>query len=170
MRSKKILYCDLDSTLNNHWIRIQKWALPEYPGNSIHQNAFTRNEILKDTPLPNSIKALDFFSKSYKVNILTARNFRDAYSITKEWLDLHKFRYDSIKIVKSAMHKVYFLNPFFFFKRRCDLLIDDFSKGQEYSESYVNIYDNVIEKLDEKNIKYEIFKNNWDEILKKYEY
>ncbi len=82
----KILYCDVDSTLNNHWVRIQKWAVPSFPGTDIAQNAFTREEIMKDEPLPHSVETLKEFSKEYEIHILSARGFEDSYQITKDWL------------------------------------------------------------------------------------
>ena len=53
---KKQLYCDIDSTVNNHWVRIKKWALPQYPGNGIHHLAFSRDEIMLDEVLPNAVE------------------------------------------------------------------------------------------------------------------
>ena len=72
---KKKLYCDIDSTINNHWVRIQRWALPKFPGTSIDQRAFTKQEIMKDSPLPGSLEAIKKLSKFYEIHFLTARNF-----------------------------------------------------------------------------------------------
>ena len=98
----KILYCDVDSTLNNHWVRIQKWAVPSFPGREILQNAFTREEIMKDLPLQHSVETLKEFSKEYEIHILSARGFEDSYQITKDWLDKYGYPYDSINIVKYS--------------------------------------------------------------------
>lgn len=160
---KKQLYCDVDSTINNHWVRIQKWSLPRFPGNSIHPNAFTRDEIMKDSALPDALESIKTLSKIYDIHFLTARNFSNAYEVTKEWLDLHKFPYKSINVVKKSKDKPAFLN-----QRRCDLFIDDLSAGQEYGPSYVNLYHETISMLNNLGIKYEIFKNNWKEIVRKY--
>ena len=54
----KILFCDIDSTINNHWVRIQKLATPSFPGISIHPNEFTREEIMKDLPIENAIESI----------------------------------------------------------------------------------------------------------------
>ena len=138
----KILYCDVDSTLNNHWVRIQKWAVPSFPGKEIHQNAFTREEIMKDLPLPHSVETLKEFSKEYEIHILSARGFEDSYQITKDWLDKYGYPYDSINIVKYSKEKVDILKHV-----DVDLFIDDLSKGQEYGESYEVLYTDVIEDL-----------------------
>ena len=83
----KILFCDIDSTINNHWVRIQKWAQPSFPGTSIHQKAFTREEIMKDLP----IEKLDFM-KSYE--------FENSIDYLLEILkDDKKSKSDSIDIV-----------------------------------------------------------------------
>ena len=161
---KKQLYCDIDSTLNNHWVRVQKWAMPRFPGNSIRPNAWTREEVLKDEVLPKALEAINRFNESWDVHFLTARNFPNAYDITKEWLDLEGFPYQSINVVKRSIHK-----PPFLVERNCDLFIDDLSAGQEYGPSYVNLYKDTIKELQKNNIPYIIFKNNWNEILENFD-
>ena len=158
---KKQLYCDIDSTLNNHWVRIQKWALPTFPGNSIHPNAWSREEILKDEVLPNSLEAIRRFNETWDVHFLTARNFDNAYEITKEWLDMKGFEYKSINVVKRSIHKPPFLK-----ERVCNLFIDDLSAGQEFGPSYVNLYNDTIKQLKVNSIPFIIFKNNWNNIIK----
>ena len=160
---RKQLYCDIDSTINNHWIRIQKWAKPSFPGNSIDPRAFTREEIMKDELLPGSLDAILKFSEEWDIHFLTARNFPDAYDITKDWLQLKGFPYNTINVVKKSKDKPPFLSS-----RKCDLFIDDLSAGQEYGPSYVNLYLNTIQDLKERGIVFEIFKNNWKDILEKY--
>ena len=159
----KILFCDIDSTINNHWVRIQKWALPSFPGKTIHQNAFTREEIMKDLPIENAVESIEKFSKEYEIHFLSARNFPEAWDITKQWLDKWGFTYKSINIVRSSIDKVQFVkqNP-------CDLFIDDFSKGQEYGNSYEVLYTDTINQLNSMGINLEVFKNNWLELTEKY--
>ncbi len=162
---KKKLYCDIDSTINNHWVRIQRWALPTFPGTSIDQRAFTKEEIMKDSPLPDSLDAIKKLSKFYEIHFLTARNFFNAYDITKEWLEFHKFPYDTINVVRSSREK-----PGFLLKSSCDLFIDDLSAGQEFGPSYKNLYTETIRDLNLFKIPYEVFSdsNNWSKILSKY--
>ena len=205
----KILHCDIDSTINNHWVRIQKWSNKKNT-EKIHWKAFIKKELMKDQPLDGSKEALDKLSEQYSINFLTARGFnaygkwrifpermydanigflflkinnmlslvwslfadkktraenKYAYSITKEWLDGHGFKYDTLTVVDNMNDKIKILQ-----NMNSDLLIDDMSWGQNNGESYVNLYENVIKKLDETNINYEIFNNtnNWQTILKKY--
>ena len=159
----KILFCDIDSTINNHWVRIQKWAQPSFPGTSIHQNAFTREEIMKDLPIENAVESIEKFSKEYEIHFLSARNFPEAWDITKQWLDKWGFTYKSINIVRSSIDKVQFVkqNP-------CDLFIDDFSKGQEYGNSYEVLYTDTINLLNDMGVNLEVFKGDWNEVVKKY--
>jgi hypothetical protein len=160
---KKQLYCDIDSTINDHWVRIQKWALPKFPGTSIDPRAFTRQEILKDKVLPGALEAINSFAVEWEIHFLTARNFSEARSITKEWLDAKGFPYSSINVVARSKDK-----PPFLLKKKCDLFIDDLSAGQEFGPSYKNLYHGTIQQLKFYKIPFEIFKNNWDELVKKY--
>jgi hypothetical protein len=159
----KQLWVDVDSTLNNHWVRIQKWATPSFPGSGIDRRAFTREEIMKDEPLPNAVETLKEFSKEWDINILSARGFGDAYFITKDWLDKHGFPYTSIGIVREAKDKIDILSGV-----EVDLFIDDLSRGQHFGPSYVELYDDVIQELDKLGINYELFKNNWLEIKERH--
>ena len=159
----KKLYCDIDSTINNHWVRIQRWALPFFPGNKIHQNAFTREEIMKDLPLDDALESIIKLSTEYEIHYLSARNFYDSYNITKDWLNKYNFPFVSINIVPRSIDKVEFLKH-----NHSDLLIDDLSKGQEYTDSYRILYEDTIQQLKDLGINFEVFKNNWDEILKKW--
>ena len=159
----KQLFCDIDSTINNHWVRIQKWAVPSFPGTAIDPRAFTREEILKDLPLPGALDAIRRFKDaSWDIHYLTARNFPDAYSITRDWLDSHQFPYDSINVVAKSKDKPPFLST-----RKCDLFVDDLSAGQEFGPSYENLYTGTIQQLQVDKIRFEIFSGNWNEILER---
>ena len=70
---KKKLYCDIDSTINNHWVRIKTWSKND--SKKISWRAFTKAELMKDEPLPNAKKALTKLSNEYKIVFLTARGF-----------------------------------------------------------------------------------------------
>tara|TARA_Y100001980_G_C14553810_1_gene339560 strand:+ start:3516 stop:4142 length:627 start_codon:yes stop_codon:yes gene_type:complete len=74
MKKPKI-FCDIDSTINNHSVRIRKWTLPKYPGNHIHWKAFTEKEIMLDEPIKNAKESILMLSNKYSINFLTARGF-----------------------------------------------------------------------------------------------
>tara|TARA_R100001510_G_C7624176_1_gene184382 strand:- start:101 stop:460 length:360 start_codon:yes stop_codon:yes gene_type:complete len=118
---------------------------------------------MKDDVLPGALNAIEKFSKDWDVHFLTARNFPDAYSITEQWLTQKSFPYDTINVVKKSKDK-----PPFLAQRKVDLFIDDLSAGQEFGPSYINLYESTIQDLQNRKIKYEIFRNNWDEIIERY--
>jgi len=157
---KRQLYCDIDSTINNHWVRVRRNTNP-FPGQT-DPKAFTREEIMKDEVLPNAKESLLKLSEDWDIHFLSARNFYDAYSITKDWLDREGIPYDSINIVNRAYDK-----PGFLVNKDCDLFIDDFSGGQERSPSYVNLYEDVISQIKSIGIPFIIFEGDWNETMKK---
>ena len=118
---------------------------------------------MKELPIENAVESIEKFSKEYEIHFLSARNFPEAWDITKQWLDKWGFTYKSINIVRSSIDKVQFVkqNP-------CDLFIDDFSKGQEYGNSYEVLYTDTINQLNSMGINLEVFKNNWLELTEKY--
>jgi len=155
---KNKLFCDIDSTINNHWERIKKFTTN---GRCDWSKAFSREEIMKDKVLQGSKEALQELSSRYEIHFLTARPFDNAYEITKDWLDSNGFSYESIIVVNSSMEKLkYVIEP------NC-LFIDDFSKKHEIHPPYKILYWDVIKELNKNNVDYEIFKNNWQEILER---
>ena len=135
------LYCDVDSTINDHWIRAQKhYGTPQFT---------QRYVIMQDKPLQNSRETLWEFSDRFCIHYLTARNFIDAYSITKDWLIDNDFPIDTIKVVSSSKEKIPFL-----LENKVDLFIDDLSADQKNYGSYVILYDDVIDLLNKNNIPY----------------
>jgi len=136
----KKLFCDIDNTLNNHWERIR------------HQ---------KDVVLPGSLEAVKELDKHYEIHMLTARWYDNAYEWTKEWLDRFGFPYKSIITCDNTMDKVGII------KDEDCFLVDDLSKKHQVEPPYKVLYWDVIQKLNENNIDYEIFKDNWSEILKR---
>ena len=155
-KQRKKLYCDIDSTINNHWERIHRWS-----NNGIcnWEKALSRDEIMKDEVLPGVIEKLTKLSEEYEIHFLTARNFVDAYNITKDWLDLKGIKYESINVVKKSKDKPEFLS-----NNGCDLFIDDLSTDQEKGPSYINLYNETIKDLENRKINYIIFKGNWSDV------
>jgi len=156
----KVLYCDIDSTLNNHWVRIQRWAMPQFPGTSINPKAFTEEEIMKDAPLPGAREQIrNFALNGWQINYLTARSFDRAYAITKRWLDANNFIKSYIYTVENTEAKIAFLR-----QNKCNLFIDDMSKGQHYGPSYKELYTDVIHEIVKLGIPLVLFKGNWDDL------
>jgi len=142
------LYCDVDSTINNHWVRAQK-----YYGT----NLFTeRYIIMQDKPLDGARETLWEFSDRFNIHYLTARCFNQAYSITKDWLIDNDFPIDSIKVVNSSIEKVPFL-----LSKKVDLFIDDLSGDQKNHGSYKILYQETIDLLENNNIPFYRFLGSW---------
>ena len=160
-KDKLQLFCDIDGTVNYHYKRIRKWSLPTWPGNSIDPHAFTREEILKDEVLPSSIEAINKLSKYYNIHFLSARNFQDAFTITKEWLDNNSFNYQSINIVSKPDEKIKILK-----ENNCEVFIDDLQRGHHTDK--IEYYYEIIDELIKNNINFEIFSNNWSALTAKY--
>ena len=72
-----------------------------------------------------------------------------------------KFPIKSITLVNNHLAKINFLK-----KNKVDLYIDDMKYN--YFNFQPELMTNFIKKLNKEKIKYEIFKNNWIEIKKKY--
>ena len=155
----KKLFCDIDSTINNHWERIQRCTAN---GKCDFTKAFSREELMKDKVLPYSKEALEKFSKEYEIHFLTARPFDNAHEITKDWLNDNGFEYESLIVVKSPMDKLKYVT-----EDGC-LFVDDLSRKHETNPPYKILYWNVIRELNKNNVNYIIFKNNWKTIMEKY--
>lgn len=147
------LWCDIDSTVNNHAERIRRNSVK----GRILPSAFSHSEIMKDTALPGSVEALTSLGRIARVHFLTARNFDDAYSITSDWLNANRFVYDDLFLVRNHEDK-----PAFLKNQTVDLFVDDMTVGQE-SIPFVR-YD-LIEQL---TVPYERFVGDWNSLEKKY--
>ena len=169
-------------------VRIEASTLNQIFEEKDYNLSFVRkNKIVKPFEvgmLPNEIKMMesskqrkDLFIKIVLPLILSENNRikRDRNTLfkilnrsnntktEKDWLDKWGYVYKSINIVKSSIDKVEFIK-----NTQCDLFIDDFSKGQEYGDSYKVLYTDTITQLRNMGINLEIFKGDWNEIRSKY--
>lgn len=156
--NKLTLYCDIDSTINNHWVRIQRNT---HNGRCDWSKAFSEEEIMLDKPLDGALEALEKLSKAYKIVFLTARNFPNAENITKNWLEVNGFKYDDLIVVKRSVDKLEYVT-----EKDC-LFIDDLSKKHEFNPPYVVLYEDTIQALEEYKVNYILFKGDWKEVLLK---
>lgn len=153
---KPILYCDIDSTVNKHWKRIQRNTVD---GKCDWSKAFSEAEVMKDEVLESSQEALRVLSSTYNIVFLTARPFTDAERITAAWLSKNNFVYSKLIIVKSSKEKIpYVTTP------GC-LFIDDLARKHETNPPYTVLHEDVIEELDSKKVNYIRFKGDWQEVL-----
>jgi len=143
------LYCDIDSTLNDHWNRIKK--------HGCGQKAFTESAVMKDTPLPYSVEVMNELAEKYEISYLTARGWDDG-TVTKKWLKKHGYPKGEILIVNSLSDKLPVLA-----EEKPDVFIDDFETGQE-KDCHTFHCDKVIE-IENLGIKV-IYGIDWQEIRK----
>jgi hypothetical protein len=158
---KPQLYCDIDSTINNHWVRIQRNSrdgviLPE---------AFSREEVMKDEPLPGAVETLrEFVRQGWNLHFLTSRVWDASAAVTYDWLSKHAFPPSSVYIVNSHHEKIPFLKS-----HHCDLYIDDFTGGHEFGGPPFPILHSDI--MDAMPCMYERFRphdGGWEYVAAKY--
>ena len=156
LTDEKTLFCDVDSTVNNHWVRAKKFYGTPY----FH----AREVIMQDEPLPGAKEALwRFKQQGYRICYLTARDFPQAYSITYDWLMYHDFPVDEINVVKNSISKVSFLKG-----RSVDLFIDDLSGSQKEHGSYRVLYEDTISALESAGINFHVFKGDWSVVEREF--
>jgi uncharacterized HAD superfamily protein len=156
MLVKPTLYCDIDSTINDHWKRIKRNTSE---GICNWSKAFSEEEVMKDKPLEGAHKALEKLSKVYKIVFLTARGFENATKITKAWLYENNFVYYKLIVVERSIDKLKYV-----VEKDC-LFIDDLSKKHEHEPPYKVLYTDTITALNENNVNYVLFKGSWKEVL-----
>jgi len=156
MSKRPILYCDIDSTLNNHYVRIKRHTKN---GRCNFTAAHTREEMMRDETLPLAKESIDLLSRDFNIVFLTARDFPNAYNLTREWLEINNFYFDRIIVVKKSIDKIRYL------KGDNLLFIDDLSRKHETNPPYTVLYYNTIKALEENKINYILFKGDWKEVL-----
>jgi len=156
LSKKPTLYCDLDSTLNDHYRRISRFTIE---GSCDFTAANQMKEVMRDLPLPYAKESIDILKEEYNICIITARPYPNAYKITKSWLDKHNFYYDGIIVTRESIDKVKYVNT------KDSLFIDDLSKKHESNPPYTILYDKTIEKLERRRINYILFKGDWLKVI-----
>ena len=146
------LFCDLDCTLNNAYIRIKECSSN---GECNWSLAYSPERLMLDEPNVLGRIFLKRFKGIHKIIIITARNFNNARDLTQNWLDDNGFPYDELVLVKKPSDKIKYL-------KKTDFLIDDFSRGHENFAPYKCLDWETINELNVKNKNYYIFDGNWE--------
>lgn len=157
---KKILYCDIDNTVNRQAESIRRFTKPSWPGPKIDQKVFTREEVLKYGMKPMAKGAIELLSQEYDINFLSARGFRDALQITKDELRSYGILWNAIYVVPNFTKKISFLRG-----TKCDLYIDDFTGG--HNKLIPTFYKDYVAMIESFGIKVEVFMDNWAEIVER---
>ena len=158
----KQIYCDIDSTINDHWRRIRRNANPAWPVGHLDKNAFSEMEVMKDLPQCGAMETLNALQQSFEVSFLTARNWPDARKITKLWLARYGFQYKNLYTVASMEAKVAFLEM-----NRPDYVIDDFTSGQE--NSILTFRADIASQIQNMGVKVIVFRNSWQDVIEQLE-
>ena len=152
----KHLYCDIDNTVSNQYLRIKRL----YNGRNMSKILNDKEIILQDYLIRDAQKSLSLLSKKYKINWLSARP-KKLLKITEKWLTLKHLPVNSLTLVNSHNEKIKYLK-----KNVVDLYIDDMK--YDYFKFSPKLMTRFINKIEMININYEIFNNNWKILLKKY--
>jgi hypothetical protein len=154
-----ILSCDIDSTVNDHWRRVQRHA-----GGPA---AYTREATMNDQPLPGAVETLRRFAAAgWTIRYLTARNWDLNGDASREWLTAHDFpNAQAVGTVVSMSAKPAYLRA-----HPADLHIDDFSVGQESpgDPPPVRVRHDVIEDMPCPYHVFQPFGGGWAEVLARY--
>lgn len=153
----KVIYTDIDSTLNDHWRRIRRNTLPQWPGTKIDPKAFSREEIMKDLPLDGAVDVLQELAEKYPIVYLTARAFQNALPITQEWLKKYEFPEGEIVPCQTLSNKPHILRG-----RPAGVVIDDFLKGQELAVP--KFCRDVAERIQAIGFQVIVFRNDWMDV------
>ena len=161
MRRK--LFCDIDGTVTDHSQRIRRWTLPSWPGNAIHPNAFSEEEVMGDKPAFASQEALAKLSEEYDIHWITTRPAH-LETVTLLWLQKHNYPVVSLTLVGNLKDK-----PAILKREGAALYVDDLMTDHEKAKTKLRA--DVVKELKKLKVKYEIFdpvSNNWSDIVKKY--
>lgn len=156
----KVILCDIDSTLSDHWKRIRRNTVPKWPGGTIKSDAFGRTEVMKDALLPYCHNVLwELQNNGFYIRYLTARGWEHATRITIEQLTnwglpnpqdviLVRNMKEKLDVVKTGI---------------CKYVIDDFMTGQE--NAIGTLHKDIAETMQTMGINIIVFRNDWLDVL-----
>ena len=155
-----IFATDIDSTLNDHWRRVER----NTEDGCILPSACEKAEWLQDRPLTLAVAAVAAFRESWgQAWVVTAREWDlpDGRA-TETWLHMMGFVVDGVIVVPNAAAKVGVLR-----EMRPDLYVDDFTFGQEFTTPGFDCRTyNAIRDIG--SFPVEPFRNNWREIARRH--
>lgn len=157
--SEKIVICDIDSTMSDHWKRIRRNTVPKWPGGTIDLQAFGREEVMKDFLLPGCMHVLTMLAgKGFYIRYLTARGWLHAKQITMDQLTYwHVPNPQDVILCSNIISKTSILS-----KETCDYYVDDFMTGQE--NNIGTFHHGVARAIEAKGIHVIVFRNDWQDV------
>lgn len=155
----KQIWCDIDSTINNHWRRIRRNTVPQWPNGIIDKKAFTEAEVMRDVPLQNALVITTYLQQEgFELSFLSARGWANARRITTGWLKKWGFEYKNLYLVAQAEAKIPLLEM-----HRPDIYIDDFTSGQE--KSIPTFQYELAKQIETFGTHVIVFRNDWWDVL-----
>jgi len=156
----KYVICDIDSTMSDHWKRIRRNTVPEWPNGVINDRAWSREEVLQDKLLPHCHDILwGLETSGFHVRYLTARGWTHARRITIDQLTEWGVPNPSdVMFTSNLASKIEVITP-----EICNYYIDDFMTGQE--NNIGTFRKNVAEAIQNMGIKVIVFRNDWLDVL-----
>ena len=118
--------------------------------------SFNKRNLLDDKPIPKSSDAIKKLSNYFEIVWLSARN-TNLYKITETWLRNNDFVIDDIILVESHNKKIDVLKG-----SNCYAFIDDLMFN--YENLKPEPMTRLIKKLEQYNIRYFVYKDNWIQI------
>lgn len=157
MDAERVLITDIDSTVFDHWRRIRRNTVPQWPGIQISNKAWTWEELAKDKLLPYCSQVLwGLAGKGFQIRYLSARGWGDSLALTIRQLKESKLpNPEDVTIVPTMLHKPLILkrlNP-------CDYYVDDFMTGQE--KAIGTFHADIGKEIARLNITVIPFRNDW---------
>lgn len=152
------LFVDIDNTVNDAANRIQRAALPSWPGETFDSSqAFSAFELAKDSPLPGAVGALRRLGREWHITFLSARGYPHTLEPTVQWLQRHGF-FGPTVLVSDPLDKIAWLHDAA--KQTCNenqrvVLIDDLSKN--HHQAVTELDTRVIKALQSHGIAFIIF-------------
>merc|ERR1712008_122728 len=163
-RSQRRLFVDIDNTINNAWERIQRSALPTWPGETFDQaRAFSHTELLSDRPLLGSQASLAALARDWDITFLSARGAAGLVAPTLQWLAREGFVYSKVILVRDALDKVAWLEDAV--AESEVLFVDYFTRGHHTAQPVVD--EELLSALRARAISFKVFvpaETGWPEL------
>lgn len=160
-QTKRVFVTDVDSTIFDHWRRIRRNTVPQWPGGQISTRAWSMEELARDRMIGTCKEVLsNLYARGWVIRYLTARYWPACIEHTRVQLRVNDLPCpDDVTVVGSMLEKPKALREM----GRCDYYVDDFTTGQE--NSIGNFHHGIARAIEAQGPKVIVFRNDWDDVL-----
>ncbi len=155
---KRIFAVDIDNTISDSYIRFLEYRKLGYE--KITKEIIDEKFNSQHKPINDAQKSLKELSKYYEIVYVSARR-PEHEEVTLRWLNKYEFPMDRLFLVSQNNFKLYTLRQL-----RPIVFVDDMKYNYENFEP--KLCTDFMSMLRDEGINYEIFDNNWKDILQKY--